>query len=284
MGLNSGNSQYKNNSGEYNQVSMKNIVKYHIFPQAAAGVLDRIIFHPWETINTLKQDSVMGYRQIIRSYWRQHGLGGFYQGYLPNVAAAVPIRVSIFGTYSFVTEQGKYTEYSPAAISVFAGMLTGLFESTILCPVDAYRVRKTLPETAKLPFHPRYFFKGYSSLLIKTSVENTICLLGADLLIKIFTDDNATPASITRFFCALISGAASQYVSTPFDNVKTRKMKMVDSRYSEVIESLYKEGGFGTFFRSAHAKAGRAGVCNAMMIGTSKLIVDHMERPSVTKT
>ncbi|MGV3740221.1 MAG: MC/SLC25 family protein [Gammaproteobacteria bacterium] len=281
MGLSANSSKYSD-TGEYRQISLQSVVKYHIFPQAAAGVLDRVIFHPWETINTLKQDSALGYKDVVKSYWGKHGLRGFYQGYLPNVAAAIPIRVSIFGTYSFVTEQGKYTQYSPAAISMFAGILTGFFESTILCPADAYRVRKTLPDTAKLPFHPRYFFKGYSSLLLRTSIENTICLLGADLLIQMFTDENTTSVSLLRFFCALISGAASQYVSTPFDNIKTRQMKMVDSNYPEVIKSLYKEGGFGTFFRSAHAKAGRAGVCNAMMIGTSKLIVDHMERPSFT--
>lgn len=259
--------------------SSMHVVKYHIFPQAAAGVLDRALFHPWETVNTLKQDSAIGYRQLVKSFWKEKGLRGFYQGYLPNVAAAVPIRVSIFGTYSFVTEQGRYTHYSPATVSLFAGALTGFFESTILCPVDAYRVRKTLPDTAKLPFYPRYIFKGYQSLLLRTSIENTICLLGTDFLMKLFTDENTTSIPLMRFTCALVAGAASQYVSTPFDNVKTRRMKMPDSSYKEVISSLYKEGGVSTFFRSANAKAGRAGVCNAMMIGTSKLIVDQMESP-----
>lgn len=281
MVWNSSKSQSENKEGGYRTTSPMHVVKYHIFPQAAAGVLDRILFHPWETVNTLKQDSAMGYRQLVKSYWQQQGLKGFYQGYLPNVAAAVPIRVSIFGTYSFVTEQGRYTSYSPLTISLFAGALTGFLESTILCPADAYRVRKTLPDTAKLPFHPRYFFKGYGSLLLRTSIENTICLLGADFLINILADDSSNVAPLSRFFCALISGAASQYVSTPFDNIKTRRMKLVDHSYREVVSSLYKEGGFGTFFRSAHAKAGRAGVCNAMMIGTSKLIVDQMESPKL---
>ena len=229
----------------------------------------------------MKQDSALGYGQLVKSYWKKQGLKGFYQGYLPNVAAAVPIRVSIFGTYSFVTEQGRYTSYSPVTIGLFAGALTGLFESTILCPADAYRVRKTLPDTAKLPFYPSYLFKGYSSLLLMTSLENTICLLGADFLIKLIANDNDPVAPMSRFLCALFAGAGSQYISIPFDNVKTRKMKLVDQSYREVVSSLYKEGGFGTFFRSAHAKAGRAGVCNAMMIGTSKLIVDHMDSPKI---
>ena len=281
MVWNASKSQHENKEAGYRTTSPMHVVKYHIFPQAAAGVLDRMLFHPWETVNTLKQDSALGYKQLVKSYWQKQGLKGFYQGYLPNVAAAVPIRVSIFGTYSFVTEQGRYTSYSPVTISLFAGALTGLLETTILCPADAYRVRKTLPDTAKLPFHPRYLFKGYSSLLLRTSIENTMCLLGADFLINLLADDSSKVAPLSRFFCALISGAASQYVSTPFDNIKTRRMKLVDHSYREVVSSLYKEGGFGTFFRSAHAKAGRAGVCNAMMIGTSKLIVDQMEGPKL---
>lgn len=281
MVWNATKSQYEMKERGHPPISALQVVKYHVFPQAAAGVLDRMLFHPWETVNTLKQDSALGYGQLVKSYWQKQGLKGFYQGYLPNVAAAVPIRVSIFGTYSFVTEQGRYTSYSPLSIGLFAGVLTGFFESTILCPADAYRVRKTLPDTAKLPFYPRYLFKGYIPLLLRTSVENTICLLGADFLIKIIAGDNNQTAPLSRFFCALISGAASQYVAVPFDNIKTRRMKLVDQTYPEVVSSLYKEGGFGTFFRSAHAKAGRAGVCNAMMIGTSKLIVDHMESPKL---
>jgi hypothetical protein len=53
--------------------------------------------------------------------------------------------------------------------------------------------------------------------------------------------------------------------------------------YREVTSSLYQEGGFRTFFRSAHAKAARSGVCNAMMIGTSKLIRDSMDKPNVSE-
>lgn len=277
------NSVKKDNSKEnsFLNCSPEQVIKYHVFPQATAGVLDRLIFHPWETVNTLKQDSGKPYGQIVRSFWQEQGFKGFYKGYLPNVAAAVPIRVSIFGTYSFVTEQGRHTSYSPLTISLFAGALTGFFESTILCPVDAYRVRKTLPETAKLPFHPSYLFKGYGPLLLRTSVENTICLLGTELLMNIVTEENSPSMPLMRFVCALIAGAASQYVSTPFDNVKTRQMKMVESSFKEAVSSLYKEGGVNTFFRSAHAKAARSGVCNAMMIGTSKLILDHMERPSL---
>ncbi|MCR9192235.1 MAG: solute carrier family 25 protein [Gammaproteobacteria bacterium] len=280
MSSETGKNQHASRDRGYGVVSPMQIVKYHVFPQAAAGVLDRALFHPWETVNTLKQDSTVGYRQLVRSFWHTHGMRGFYQGYLPNVAAAVPIRVSIFGTYSFVTEQGRYTNYSPVTISLFAGGLSGFCETTILCPADAYRVRKTLPETAKLPFYPRYLFKGYGPLLLRTSIENTVCLLGTDLLMNMLTGENSTSIPLMRFACALIAGAASQYVSTPFDNIKTRRMKMVDSSYKDVVSSLYKEGGFGTFFRSAHAKAGRAGVCNAVMIGTSKLILDHMEKPS----
>lgn len=281
MVFNASNNESKKETG-IPKAYLSDVIKYHIFPQATAGVLDRLIFHPWETVNTLKQDSTQGYGRIVKSYWQEKGLSGFYKGYLPNVAAAVPIRVSIFGTYSFVTEQGRQTNYSPLTISLFAGALTGLIESTILCPVDAYRVRKTLPETAQLPFYPRYFFKGYGSLLLRTSIENTICLLGTDMLMKLFTQENSTSVPWMRFICAMVAGAASQYVSTPFDNVKTRCMKLPDSTYKQAISLLYKEGGVSAFFRSAHAKAARAGVCNAMMIGTSKLIVDHMERPSLS--
>lgn len=273
----------KSKNYERSQNDSFHAIKYHIFPQATAGVLDRLMFHPWETINTLKQDMNRGYFDIMKSYWRAEGLQGFYRGYIPNVLAAIPIRVSIFGTYSFVTEKGRYTDFSPVSISLFAGVLTGFLESTILCPVDAYRVRKTLPETAKLDFHPRYLFKGYSSLLVRTSVENTICLLGADLLMKVFADENCNSLVYKRFVCALIAGSASQYVSTPFDNVKTRRMKMPDTSYREVISSLYKEGGGYSFFRSAHAKAARAGVCNAMMIGTSKMIQDYLEKRELSE-
>ena len=179
--------------------------------------------------------------------------------------------MSIFGTYSLITEQGKQTNYAPLTISLAAGFITGFLESTILCPVDAYRVRKTLEATASEPFHYRFLFKGYGSLLLRTSVENTICLLGTDIVMDnlAVSKDNAPYA---RYGAAFFAGALSQLVSTPFDTIKTRRMKMPDVRYATIIKSLYDEAGASTFFRSAGTKAARAGVCNSMMIGTSAIL------------
>jgi hypothetical protein len=261
------------NQKSFFDINLQDMMWKHIIPVATAGMIDRALFHPWETVITVKQDSGSSIRLILKDYLSSQRLGfaGLYKGYLPNIMAAIPIRVSIFGTYSLIKEQGQYTTYSPTAISLGAGFTTGFLESTILCPVDAYRVRKTLKETAHESFHSRFLFKGYSSLLLRTSVENTICLLGTDLLMKqVSAEAQKHPA--TRYACAFFAGAASQLVSTPFDTIKTRKMKCPDMTYGEACQSLWKEGGAATFFRSAGTKAARAGVCNAMLIGTSVLL------------
>lgn len=256
----------------------------HLLPVATAGVIDRALFHPWETVITLKQDSGASAAAICRDYWQNKGIKALYKGYSFNVLAAIPIRVSIFGTYSIITEQGKHTDYSPLAISLAAGFTTGFLETTILCPVDAYRVRKTLEATASEAFHYRFLFKGYGPLLARTSVENSICLLGTDVIMNQLKVDKDNVA-YARYGAAFFAGALSQLVSTPFDTIKTRRMKMPDASYSDIMKSLYKESGIQTFFRSAGTKAARSGVCNAMMIGTSALLREafNEQTPSISQ-
>lgn len=261
-------------SNTLRSLSSRDLLLKHLLPVGFSGMVDRIIFHPVETIITHQQNSGVSAKIISKNLWRE-GFSKFYPGYIPSVLTSIPMRMSIFSTYSIIKEIGKNNNFSPIPTMLFGGVFTGFLEGIIICPSEAYRTKKTLQETTQSKFTVKHIFKGFWPLVLKNSSENVVCLVGADILLKTMPDDLSN-SKMAPYISGFISGYASQFVSTPFDVVKTKLMKEPDKKLSASIKELVGQG-VGTFFRSTWMKALRAGQCNAMMIGTSHLIKNFIE-------
>lgn len=262
---------------------LKKLFYHNLLPVALSGVIDRAIFHPWETIITIQQDCGKNFLSVYRNL-KNSGWRAFYPGYIASVLAAIPIRISIFSTYFFVREYKDSTKFPPLVVMTLGSILSGIIEAIILCPSESYRIRKSLSATANLKFNYTLLFKGLGSLVARTTTENTICLVGSDMAFN-FMPQSLKEKKISHYISGFAAGYISQFFSTPFDVIKTRRIKEPDVPFKKAIKSLFFEGAF---FRSALTKASRAGVCNAMMIGTSHLIksfiTKDIEEDSIKKS
>lgn len=254
----------------HNELVTKNLI-----PVSVAAVADRVIFHPIETVITARQDKGERIPQIIRGMFSK-GIKTFYPGYLPSIISSIPIRMSIYSTYLIVKEYGeKNTALSAMNIMLAGGVLSGIAEALILCPSESYRTRQILNVTVKNQLHPRILYSGFLPLVFRTSLENSICLIGSDLLIERMSDEQKK-SHYTPYVTGLISGAASQVIGGPIDVLKTRVMKTVGQNIGivENAKALLNEQGF---FRSVGLRALRAGICNSMMLGTTAVVQKLMK-------
>ena len=251
------------------------LVTNNLIPVSVAAVTDRVIFHPMETVITARQDKGERIPKIIRGMFSK-GIKTFYPGYLPSIISSIPIRMSIYSTYHIVKEYGeKNTALSAMNIMLAGGVLSGIAEALILCPSESYRTRQILNVTVKNQFHPRTLYSGFLPLVFRTSLENSICLIGSDLLMERMNDEQKR-SSYTPYVTGLISGAASQVIGGPIDVLKTRVMKTVGQNIGivENAKALLNEQGF---FRSVGLRALRAGICNSMMLGTTAVVQKLMK-------
>lgn len=254
-------------------------LKKNLLPVILAAILDKAVFFPLDTVIIHKQDTDISTRQVVRQLWHEGGIKKFYPAFKISMATVIPLRLSVFSLYELIKEQGDSTRYGILPIMLYASIMSGFAETVLFCPLDAYRTRKTLRETSHLKFDPRLIYKGFSPLFMRNSIENTICLVGSDLFLTASPEWFAK-SKIAPYLTAFTSGCFSQLFATPFDVIKTHRMKNPEAGLIANISSLVKTQGL---FRSTWLKAARAGACNAMMIGTTKMIIRHTEESEATQ-
>lgn len=265
-----------------NETTQPQLITHNLIPVSTAAVLDRSIFHPMETVITIKQDTGERVPSIVKKL-QQQGAKSFYPGYFSSVISAIPIRTSIYSTYLIVKEEcKKRTNLSEIQIMVSAGIFSGIAEALILCPAEAYRTRKALNVHSSNLNIVKKLYSGFLPLVSRTSLENTICLVGSDMLLGKIPEEKRDHAAAT-YLTGLASGVASQLVGGPIDVLKTRMMKEAgqDKSIKQHVSELLKERGF---FRSVGLRALRAGICNSMMLGTISVVQELMNKVDVEKT
>lgn len=250
------------------KLEFSNYLTKDIIPVSIAGVVDRLVLHPFDTIATTQQLHNIHFSTAVRKIMNGDGIRGYYRGMLAPLISAAPVRISTYSSY-FIAHDilGKEFPKNPLLAIALAGMISGFTETTLVCPSECYRTMKTHQQAVN--FSPRKLFRGYTPLLFRTMIENTIAIAGSDLLKQALQEDVKNDV-LSTYVTGTISGAASQFIITPIDLVKTKVM--TDNHRSSLsahIRNVWLEGGI---FKSAPSKMLRMGIGNGLILGTTSIL------------
>merc|ERR1712039_981463 len=72
---------------------------------AVSGVFGSVVWVPMQAVKCVAQDSRVSSGKALKMVYLQHGVRGFYRGYLPTVTLfAVPGTMAFFATYENTKE------------------------------------------------------------------------------------------------------------------------------------------------------------------------------------
>lgn len=268
-----------NQPNKKGDVDSNQIVQRHVIPVAAAALVDRAILHPFDTVATVQQYSNRGMRSSFKDIFHKHGFKGFYAGFLGPLVTAIPMRISIYTTYFVIRDHAKdyYPSISAGTTMLLAGIISGVVETTIVCPSESYRTRKACQVDMRDMYKFNGLFRGYFPLLFRTTTENTIALAGSDIMLKTLPSD-LRDKPFMPYLTGTISGMISQIVITPIDLVKTRVMSDSQNRsISTHLGEIWKTKGF---FKSAPSKLARMGLGNGLILGTIEVVRRILDKES----
>ncbi len=252
-------------------ISSYELIMFNLLPVAGAGLIDRIIMHPVDTIATTQQDKRLTLSNTVRTVFKSKGLSGFYVGFSQPFWWSVPIRIATYSTYLGVRDSLQAsTTLTSTSIALIAGASSGCIESIVMCPSDGARTRETCNRNN---VNNRGFlstYRGFLPLLARTSIENTIALAGNDYMLKHLPDEISSNA-ITPYCTGTIAGMFSQVFAGPVDTVKTHVMNDI-AREKNIFEHLSILRSEKSFFQGTSTKIIRTGIGTGLMLGTITLI------------
>lgn len=209
-------------------------------------------------------------KQTMRSGNKAVNVGAFYRGVSPVIFFAMPrsgIRLATFDTVQASLQQPGTR---PSALqSLFAGMVAGAVEATLLLtPAENMKVKFIHDTQRKVPhyrgmFHGIYtiykeigakgLYGGYSATLAKQASNQAIRFAVYEALKKAYrgNDENLSIAWYVSAALGGASGAISCVCNNPIDVVKTKMQSLDGSQYRnswECCQAIYRHDGIRGFY------------------------------------
>eukprot|EP00999_Lentomonas_sp_LEN2_P002687 NODE_561_length_1366_cov_89.420500_g525_i0.p1 GENE.NODE_561_length_1366_cov_89.420500_g525_i0~~NODE_561_length_1366_cov_89.420500_g525_i0.p1 ORF type:complete len:288 (-),score=31.43 NODE_561_length_1366_cov_89.420500_g525_i0:293-1156(-) len=171
-----------------------------------SGIFTTVITAPGERVKCIlqtqdakKQVKYSGPKDVIRSIYRENGLGGIYRGSLITVLRDVPASFAYFVAYEATNRYFKKRNQSSPATVLLAGGLAGVANWLVGLPFDTVKSRLQIAPEGTYTGGFRQVFRelvakeGYSALykglgpvMARAFPANACCFLGVDLTHRLF--------------------------------------------------------------------------------------------------
>lgn len=179
--------QFKGNSDEY----LRNFCA-GLF----SGFMDSTLCGPLEYIKTRQQSNNEGIKKCISSIYKERGLVGFYNGYIPLLARQCINQSINFSCYNLIRNKVlKKDEEIKLYKVMIAGMISGGLGPIINNPFDVIKTRMSNPLfkynsiyhclRSILKHHGFfYFYNGATLRICKVGIGQGVCFVMLENLIK----------------------------------------------------------------------------------------------------
>lgn len=236
------------------------------FPMVASAIVDRVIFHPIETVITLQQSKKYGlslppnFINCSMEFYRREGVFAFYRGFTWTTLFAIPNKFMVFGSYFLMKE--ILNENDSASKFFFSGICAALVKSIISCPSEVIRTQRICQ--LKIPINNSYFyylFRGFIPLNIKNITSLAPTLGGTDYILYCYPELRYHHFGGPFIVASMIS-FVFQFFATPADTLKTRMIENNTLRFQEHIHELWREKSilYRTFLPRALRSSFGAGI------------------------
>ena len=252
-----------------------------------AGMCELMLFHPVDTIakrlmNSSECLTRENYSRILFRHTAEAGVfskysslfGGFGYGALYKVSQRIykfggqPVLNDFLHSTVFAPSSGGSSSSSKFWSNAVSGALMGAGE-VILLPFDIMKIKTQVnPEMVKMGLSGLIKQEGLAGLYAGASytAARNVCgsfmLFGVNSVVKSsITSSDATPTFVQLALSSTAGSICSILVACPLDVVKTRLQSGTHSGLSGkvIIRSIYREEGFGGFFKGAVPKVAVVG-------------------------
>uniref|UniRef100_A0A6C0EBI5 Mitochondrial carrier protein n=1 Tax=viral metagenome TaxID=1070528 RepID=A0A6C0EBI5_9ZZZZ len=204
---------------------------------ALSGLIEVTTTQPIDFLKTKIQDAVLTnplhkpkLYDIIKQTIKTNGFIGFYRGYLPRITGVIPMRMTYWGTMSYIDHH--IVNINDKLIkSYFVGVIVGSAQTLIDNPIEVLKIRMmtnnrvTFAETLKC-LKPRGFIANLARNIQFASMVN---------LMMNYKNDNP----IYNFGICAIGGLLGSLTSQPFDTMKTEKQRFhCDTKTKSYLEMI----------------------------------------------
>lgn len=224
---------------------------------------------------------------VLRSTFQQSGVSGLYRGVSAPLTAVTPIFALSFWGYDMgqrIVRSVRYNNDSTMPLTltdkVIAGGLSGIPPTLLMAPSERIKVlMQTAPAgtykgMSDCAWHVyqqgglRSVFRG-TMLTFARDVPGSMAWFGTYEAVKWGLAEYVYECTVSQLSAAAVlmaggcAGMATWTVAIPADVVKSRVQSGEGERAWQVIQSLYREGGMGAFFKGIRPALIRAFPANA---------------------
>lgn len=238
---------------------------------ALATAFGDLCLHPIDTIKTVQQASSIpiSITKATSQIFKNGGLAGFYQGVVPYLLGdglSGAVKFATFESAQSWVRKNIPEEYHPLASFICAA---GAFVacSVILVPGEVVKIKiqsgqvKNIGEGITKVFAEAGlagFYDGYAATLLR-DVPYTMLELGLYENIKRIIRKRTQRDDLTQqeeLSAAAVTGAATGYLTTPFDVIKTKIMASSGASISiaSAFEATMTAGGLDGLFAGGGAR------------------------------
>ena len=196
----------------------------------AAGSVQTLIGHPFDTIKTRMQIYNHSYKNSIINIYKKEGLKSYYKGYFTPLIAGCIQNGILFSTEKYSQSYFKN--------NYLTGFISGSCSSIVLTPAELIKchiqkettkvitIKQVLKKIKKKNIT---LFTGFNSTFIRDSIGMSIYFGSYNNL----QNKNNNPLLHGGF-----AGVLSWIFSYPFDVIKTKK-QMTNNSYSYIINNIH---------------------------------------------
>jgi solute carrier family 25 citrate transporter 1 len=258
------------------------------------GGIEACITYPTEYIKTMQQLypqwSKQGARAAVKETVSNHGIRGLYRGLSVLLVFSVPKTGVRFGSKEFYDKTFFPT---PSKTATFlSGAMAGTTEALlVVTPMETLKVKlihdrfQAVPKYSSLlngisTIYGTQGFKGIymgplPTVLRQSSNQAIRFTVYGEVKAKLDEIGPNWPLTLKTALSGAIAGAASVLGNNPIDVVKTNMQGLEAHKYKSSLEcfvSIYKNEGFGGYYKGAGARLSRV----VLDVAITFTLVEHI--------
>ena len=234
-----------------NTTPKKNYIIGKYINGGISGICGVILSHPIDTIKTHIQTG-----NKLSSF--KPSFTNFYKGMSAPLLGVGLEKAIVFGTYNYMI--AKTDNNIP-----LSGAISGLVASFIVTPYERFKILKQNAQVFTIKeLNIKFLFRGLSTTFTREAPGFAIYFSTYEYLKKKnFTNHNKKIDYISSFIYGGISGITAWIFIYPQDKIKTIMQSETQNNKNirsikNIINSIYKDGGFSQFYKGFSWAAGRA--------------------------
>jgi solute carrier family 25 iron transporter 28/37 len=225
-----------------------------------AGVGEHLGMFPFDTIKTRMQVSHTSFVATVSNMIRNERWTHMYRGCVPVLFSAVPAHGAYFSIYEAAKRRLSGSADSIGAVVISAACAT-VAHDAVSVPFDVVKQQMQIDSTGKHTSSLqclRYIVRTRGPTALFSSLPTTIAMNIPHVATHWVAYETVKASlhfeqddDIFNWKCivaGLVAGTFAATASTPFDNIKTQLQVCGHLTPSSAASSLYKHGGWRTFF------------------------------------